>query len=125
MTTWLAIAAGGAIGAAARHVLNELVQRRTAAAPFPLGILAVNVVGCLAIGLFAGAAASGRIHPPPLLRSFVVVGVLGGFTTFSSFGLDSFMLGHGGRWGVAAVNVLAHLIAGVGAVAIGFAAGSR
>ena len=59
---WLAIAAGGALGAAARHALNAAVQLRWGASGFPLGILVVNVVGCLAIGVVAGLGASARVQ---------------------------------------------------------------
>lgn len=118
----LAIAAGGAIGAVARHALNALVHRRLPLL-FPYGILVVNVVGCLAIGLLAGAVASGRVSLSQPVRSFLFVGVLGGFTTFSSFGLDTLTLARGGASAAAFANVIGHVSLGLAAVWLGFAIG--
>lgn len=123
--TWIAIAVGGGLGAMARHALSELVQHRVFAATFPYSIFVVNVTGCLAIGLFAGALAGERIHASPLVRSFVVVGLLGGFTTFSSFGLDTFTLSQGGRFPAAFVNAVGQVIVGLAAVWAGFAVAAR
>ncbi len=119
---WLAIALGGGLGAVARHLLNDLVQRRASGAPFSYGIFLVNVTGCLAIGLFAGALAGGRIEASPTVRSFVVVGLLGGYTTFSSFALDSLVLMQAGQSRAALVNVLGQAALGILAVWAGFAA---
>ena len=88
--TWLAIAAGGALGSMARHVVNQFVQPM--AMRFPLGITTVNVIGCLVIGFLAGSIVSTRLAMSSTAREFVFVGILGGFTTFSSFGLDTFVL---------------------------------
>src|SRR5215203_5466775 len=82
--TWIAVAAGGALGSVARHAVN----RATGSARFPLGTVIVNLVGCLLIGVLAGLLASRRIALPPHWREFVFVGLLGGFTTFSSFAGD-------------------------------------
>ena len=117
---WIAIAAGGAVGALARHLVNELVQRQAVAAPFSYGIFLVNVTGCLAIGLFAGALAGGRIQASPELRSFIVVGLLGGYTTFSSFSLDTLVLLQGGQSTAAAVNAVGQVVLGIMAVWAGF-----
>jgi CrcB protein len=87
--------------------------------------MTVNLAGCLAIGLLAGLIASHRVTMTPALRAFVFVGVLGGFTTFSSFGLDTFTLAHGGRTGTAAVNMAVQVAAGCALVAAGYAAGAR
>ncbi|HUR19556.1 MAG TPA: fluoride efflux transporter CrcB [Vicinamibacterales bacterium] len=116
----LAIAAGGAIGAVLRHFANQVVQARFGAG-FPLGIFLVNVVGCLAIGIVAGFIAAGRIHVGEAGRAFIVVGVLGGFTTFSSFGLDTFTLARGGQLAAAAFNAFGQLLLGVAAVWAGYA----
>ena len=123
--TWLAIGLGGAIGAMARHALGQYVMRRLGSTGFPYGIVLVNLAGCLAIGLFAGAVAGGRLSAGPALRSFVVIGLLGGFTTFSSFGLDTLTLLQEGRASAAAANVAVQVGLGVLAVWAGFAIASR
>ena len=80
------IAAGGAIGSAARHYVNVL-SGRILGLDFPWGTFAVNVVGCFAMGLFIGLAAT-RLPVSSEIRAFVTTGILGGFTTFSAFSLD-------------------------------------
>ena len=120
---WLAIAVGGAVGAAARHAVNVALHARYGSL-FPWGTVTANVVGCFAIGLLAGAVAAGRIHLGESARAFVFVGVLGGFTTFSSFGLDTLTLVKGGALLPALLNVAAHVLVGLGAVWVGFGLGS-
>jgi CrcB protein len=93
-----AVAFGGAIGAVARYLIAGYVQR-AAGVDYPWGIMAVNVVGCMAMGALAEAAAL-RWSMGPELRAFLAVGILGGFTTFSSFALDTATLAS--RGGVAA-----------------------
>ena len=123
--TWLAIVIGGALGALVRHALGQYVMRRWGSTGFPYGIVIVNLAGCLAIGVFAGAVAGGRLSAGPVLRSFVVIGLLGGFTTFSSFGLDTLTLVQEGRSAAAAANVALQVGLGLLAVWAGFAAASR
>ena len=84
----------------------------------------MNVVGCAIIGL-AGQAAAGRLDMTPTMRLFLFVGVLGGFTTFSSFGLDTLTLMQAGRQQVAAFNVIVQLGVGLLAVSAGYAFGQR
>ena len=116
----LAIAVGGGTGALLRHLMNHVVQARFGAG-FPAGIFLITVVGCLAIGTLAGLIASERVHIGETGRAFIVVGILGGFTTFSSFGLDTFTLAKGGQLGAAAFNALGQLVLGLAAVWIGYA----
>jgi CrcB protein len=87
--------------------------------------MAVNLAGCLVIGVLAGLVASHRLVLAPGMRAFVFVGVLGGFTTFSSFGLDTFTLAHGGRAGAAAANVAIQVAAGLAILAAGYAVAAR
>jgi CrcB protein len=87
---WIAVALGGALGSLARHAVNHLMGPRWPA--FPVGTLIVNLSGSVAIGLLAGLIASNRIALPPYWREFVFVGILGGFTTFSTFSLDTLVL---------------------------------
>jgi len=119
---WLAIGAGGALGAMTRHLVNTVLQPRMAA--FPVGIAAVNVLGCLAGGLLAGLLASGRLQANETTRLFLVVGLLGGFTTFSAFSLDTLTLLRGGHSGLALANVVGQPALGVLAVWFGFTAGT-
>ena len=117
--TWLAVAIGGALGSLARHAVNSYFVHHLRR-PIPYPTLTVNLVGCFVIGALAGAIAGGRLHLSPMMRSFVFVGILGGFTTFSSFGLDTFTLGSGGQYEAAFWNVMTHAVIGVGAVWLGY-----
>ncbi|MGQ0733073.1 MAG: fluoride efflux transporter CrcB [Acidobacteriota bacterium] len=118
---WLAIGCGGAMGALARHAMNSTVHARYGADPFPVGVLMVNTLGCLAAGVFAGLVATARWHPPLEVRAFILVGLLGGFTTFSAFGLDTLTLVTSGHHLKAALNVVSQLGLGLLAVWAGFA----
>src|SRR4051794_6036104 len=112
---WLAVAGGGAIGSMARHGVNilfsHLLER---AVPYATG--AVNLIGAAAIGLLAALLATGRLQMSTELRTFVFVGILGGFTTFSSFMLDTFTLGHGGDHALAFWNVAGQVALGLALV---------
>ena len=90
---------------------------------FPVGITVINISGCLAIGLLAGLIASTRIAMSPAARDFAIVGILGGFTTFSTFGLDTLMLMRSNSPGSAAANVLVQVVGGVLAVWLGYSIG--
>jgi CrcB protein len=117
----LVIAIGGAIGTAARHGVNLLCARLLERqAPYATAI--VNLVGAGIIGLLAGLIASDRLHLEPTPRAFVVVGLLGGFTTFSSYMLDSFTLARGGEFGMALANIAGQTALGFAAVWAGYAA---
>ena len=121
--TWMAVAIGGALGTVARHGVNALIGRLVRR-PVPYATAAVNLAGCVVIGVLAGLIASNRLQMSPTVRAFVFVGVLGGFTTFSSFGLDTFTLGREGSYSLAFWNVAAQVGLGLLAVAAGFRAGS-
>lgn len=111
MVTTIGIALGGALGATLRYVIGLGLEQRLGSG-FPYGTLAVNLVGCLLIGLVAASfsAASGAREP---WRLFIVVGCLGGFTTFSSFGLDTLRLLESGQLGQATVYVLVSNLGGL------------
>lgn len=121
--TWLLVGAGGALGAVLRHALNAAVHRWALASVFPWGLLLVNVMGSFGIGVIAGLLAGGRIHVAYAGRMFLVVGLLGGFTTFSSFSLDTFALWRDGHAGAAVVNAAGTLGLGLAATAAGFRLG--
>ena len=120
----MAVALGGALGSMARHGVNRLVHGRWLSTSFPVGTVVVNLLGCLVIGLLAGLIASERIAMRANWREFVFVGVLGGFTTFSTFGFDTLVLARGGGVSPAALNVAAHVIGGLAAVWVGYALGA-
>jgi fluoride exporter len=114
----LAIAAGGAIGAVARYTFASLVFRAIPTL-FPAGTFAVNVAGCLAFGLLAGLAEQ-RFALGPLARSFLMVGLLGAFTTFSTFAFESVELLRDGQFAWAALNVGGQVVAGVAGIWVGY-----
>lgn len=116
---WLAVLAGGAIGSVARHGVNVLVGSVLQHAS-PFATATVNVVGSGIIGLLAGLVASGRLQLSMPLRTFVFVGMLGGFTTFSSYMLDTLTLAYTGEPGVAFLNVVGQTILGLAAVWAGY-----
>jgi CrcB protein len=122
--TWAAIAIGGAIGSLARHGVNHFVMQYFLTMRFPLGIVVVNILGCFIIGLLAGLLASERIALALPWREFVFVGLLGGFTTFSTFGLDTFVLARTHMVGWATLNVVAQVVGGLLAVWLGYAVGA-
>lgn len=92
MSAWIAVGLGGALGSIARHGVNRLVHQQWPALRFPLATVVVNVLGCCIIGILAGLVVSGRLPVRPYWREFVFVGVIGGFTTFSTFGLETITL---------------------------------
>jgi CrcB protein len=96
------VGAGGFFGAAGRFLLSGWISARVE--QFPAGTLAVNVIGSLAIGFLAGAAA-GRVLDNGAARLLVVAGFLGAFTTFSAFSLESVQLWQTGRWPALLANV--------------------
>lgn len=120
--TWLAVAVGGALGSLARHAANRLIHEHWLTTRFPAGTVVVNLVGCFVIGLLAGLLASERIALRVHWREFVFVGLLGGFTTFSTFGLDTFVLARTSP-AQAGVNVAAQVLGGLLAVWAGYQLG--
>ena len=125
MGVWIAVAIGGAIGSVARHAVNHLVHVRWLTARFPAGTVVVNVTGCFLIGLLTGLIASNRLTLRFYWREFIFVGILGGYTTFSTFGLDTRMLVETHSSAAALANVAANMIGGLAAVWIGYAVGVR
>jgi CrcB protein len=122
---WLAIAAGGALGSVARHGINVLIHGRWPMMRFPLATLIVNVLGCLLIGILAGFVMSERIVLRFYWREFLFVGILGGFTTFSTFGLDTITLVRGQSTNAALLNVAGQVLLGLLAVRLGISVGTR
>jgi fluoride exporter len=107
MGTVLAVGVGGGLGALARYYIAGWVQ--PAGAAFNWGIFVVNVTGGLLMGMIVEASAL-KLNLSPELRSFLTVGILGGYTTFSTFSLDSALLLQKGQYGLAAAYVMGSVI---------------
>ena len=122
---WFIVGFGGALGSMARHGLNHLVHQRALSSTFPLGIFLINVSGSVLIGCIAGALASGRVALSYEARTFLIVGVLGGFTTFSSFSLDTLTLFRAGHTLQALWNVGGQVLLSLIGVSIGFSVAAR
>lgn len=124
MLNALYVALGGGIGAALRYLTSSLVTRLaggfTWAAAMPLGTLAVNVIGCLVIGFLAPTLAS-LVPARPKLTLFLVTGVLGGFTTMSSFSNETLTLFQSGQQALAIGYAVGTFALCMCAVAIGAA----
>jgi CrcB protein len=119
----LLVGTGGFIGTLARYGLGGLVTRLKAGWTFPLETLIVNLVGCLVIGVLAGLSESRGLFAGTT-RAFLFIGLLGGFTTFSSFGYETFQLVRDGQWTSTALSVGLQVVGGIGAVWAGHALGS-
>src|SRR3954468_22055589 len=119
MPVYLAVAAGGALGSLSRYTLDRLIERRVVAV-FPWSTFTINVTGCLLVGAVIAALVD-RHHTPEWLRVGLVMGFLGGYTTFSTFGQETYELLRGGHAGVGVVYAVGSVTAGVLAVALGTA----
>ena len=117
----LAVACGGALGAVARYTVEQALP--TAAGGFPVATLLANALGSLLLGVLLGVAAARTT--PALLGPFVGTGVLGGFTTYSTFALAVQDLLTRAAWDVAATYVGLTLVAGLGSAWLGLWAGRR
>lgn len=119
---WVAL--GSALGGVARFGLTRLML--PISAQFPWSTVCINVLGCFIIGFFGTLTlAGGRFAVPETARLFVMVGVCGGFTTFSSFSLQSFDLLRSGAWGRALGNVVLSVVLCLAAVAAGHSLAQR
>lgn len=117
------VAAGGAVGSVLRYLFSGFLQQR-AGFEFPWGTLGVNLVGCLAIG-FLGAALTGPLLLRNEYRLILIVGLLGGFTTFSAFGWETLALAREGRLHLALLNIGLSNGLGLAAVWAGMAASRK
>jgi fluoride exporter len=116
---YLAVMVVGAFGCAARMWLSNFIAERYGPA-FPVGTLVVNILGCFIIGVFAGITRpDGGLLVHPVIRQAVMIGFLGGFTTFSSFGLQTMSLLTDGELGYAVLNIALSVVLCLVAVWIG------
>jgi CrcB protein len=119
MGTYLLVALGSALGGVARHGVSEAILRHADPAGVPWWTILVNVSGSFAIGYFAQTLAADASQA----RAFLMVGVLGGYTTFSAFSLQTLDLARAGDWTAAALNVALSVVLCLVAVLLGFFAG--
>ena len=112
------IGAGGFLGAVLRFLISSWVQTRSGSIVFPFGTLAVNMIGCLLIGLLTYLVET-RSFFSVETRSFILIGLLGAFTTFSTFGIETLGLIRDNRIDLAALNAGSQVVIGVGLVWLG------
>ena len=122
MKDLLLVGGGGFLGSVARYLLGGLVLHATGAPRFPWSTLFVNATGCLAIGVLAGFAERAHVLSPAT-RLFLITGFLGGYTTFSTFSLQTLDLMQKGQVTLALVNVASSVILCLLGVWLGFLAG--
>jgi fluoride exporter len=114
----LLVGVGGAAGAVLRYLVSGWVQDASGSVSFPFGTLSVNLIGCLVIGAIAELSDTWGVISPEV-RLFVVVGILGGFTTYSAFGNETMSLIRGRETVYSFLYVSGHLFLGVGCVWLG------
>jgi CrcB protein len=108
LNQYIVIGLGGALGSMLRFGLGSWIDSGAVKTGviFPWGTVVVNITGCFVIGFIATiSAADGRIFLSPLARQFILIGILGGYTTFSSFSLQTLLLAQNNQWFGAAANV--------------------
>lgn len=115
------VGAGGFVGSALRFVVSGWAQRLAATGGFPYGTLLVNVIGCLLIGLLGGLAEYRQVLEPGT-RLFLMIGILGGFTTFSTFAYESLSLAQDAEYFKVIANTLLQVVLGFGAAFVGMVA---
>lgn len=122
MLNILAVAAGGALGAVARFGLSG-VARRWSESGLPWGTLGVNLLGCLLIGFLVPWLLEARLVRPEI-RAFVLIGLLGGLTTFSTYGYEVVAMINEGQWTRAGWVVFLNNGLGIGLVLVGYRLGA-
>ena len=119
LRTLFLIGTGGFIGSILRYLVSGYAQQLSKSIQFPFGTLAVNLMGCVLVGFLAELADHRGVIPTEA-RSFLIVGILGGFTTFSAFGNETMNLLRDGELWLAFGNILSHTVLGIGAVWLGY-----
>ncbi|MEP7059562.1 MAG: CrcB family protein [Actinomycetota bacterium] len=122
MRTIVAVGIAGFIGALARYGVEALITRGTGTA-FPWGTLVVNVTGSFLLGWLFAALVKGRLNVAPWLKTGLTVGLVGTYTTFSAFSLETFRLIEDGSYGLAGLNAAGSLVLGLAAVSAGIVVG--
>ena len=111
----LLVGIGGFIGAILRYAIGGLIGRWKGGWTFPIETLLINASGCLVLGFLASLSELRGVFPGAS-RAFLFIGVLGGFTTFSTFGYETFQLLREAQWRYALVSTLLQVVLGIGAV---------
>ncbi len=120
MLMYLWVAIGGALGSVSRFWLSGVVARLFGVT-FPWGTLVINVTGSFVIGLFATSTGTeGRWLVSPSFRTFFMIGICGGYTTFSSFSLQTLNLANEGEWARAGANILLSVVLCLAGVWLGW-----
>ena len=119
---FLLVGSGGFIGSGFRYLLATSVQRMFPHVAFPFGTVTVNIIGCFLIGYIANALQVRGIIDPAV-QLFLIVGILGGFTTFSAFSYENILLVQDARIDMAMLNAVISVVAGFGAAWLGFQLG--
>jgi fluoride exporter len=117
MQTYVVVFVGGGLGAAARYWLSGWVPGKIQS-DFPVGTLAVNILGCFLIGLLMSAFEE-RFLTQPTVRIFLTIGILGGFTTFSTFSFETVALIRDGEVLFATMNIVVSILTCIGGTALG------
>jgi CrcB protein len=120
MDKLLWVGLGGALGSMLRYGVGGAVGRLKVGWTFPLETLLINVSGCLVIGLLAGLGESRGVFSATT-RAFLFIGILGGFTTFSTFGYETFQLLRDGQWPAAMMSTGLQVVLGIACVWLGHA----
>lgn len=118
MLNVLLVGLGGFVGSVARYIIYLLIRTHFNH-PFPIATLLVNTVGCFTIGALFAFVEQGSISLNPRVTLLLSTGIIGGFTTFSAFGIETFELIRLQQHGFAVLNILGNLVFGLGAVATG------
>jgi fluoride exporter len=118
MLKYLLIAIGGALGSMARYGTGSVLLKLQERTLFPFGTLAANLIGCLLIGYINGLLLDRVLRPE--YRFLLVIGFLGGYTTFSSYGFETFAKMQDSQWLHAALNILANNLLGIALVMVGY-----
>lgn len=120
MNKVMLVGLGGFLGTILRYGIGGLVGRLKAGWTFPLETLLINVAGCVVLGLLAGLGETRGVFSGTT-RAFLFVGLLGGFTTFSTFGYETFQLLRDGQWSSAATSTILQFALGIGGIWAGHA----
>ncbi len=115
----LLVGIGGFLGSVTRYLSCIGINRFLPTAVFPWGTFVVNVLGCFFIGFLGGLAVSKQFLAEHS-RLFLFTGILGGFTTFSAFGIETFYLMRQAQWFLVALNIIAQVGLGIAATAVGY-----